>query len=315
MRSACFLGDTPAIQQVRRILLKVADAPFPVLLEGETGCGKYEAALLLHEKSRRADQPFIEIHCANLTETLFESALFGHERGAFTDAHDRQVGRVELAERGTVLFDEIDCLSAVGQGKLLRLVDRRCYERVGGRTTLTTAARLVFACNQNILDLVAQGEMRADLFERIGWLIVRIPPLRERVLDIPLLASLFLEEARVSYTLPRLRWGADALAMLSRHPWPGNIRELKSFVHVAAYLFSDQETISATHVESLLASRSAGSAARSDGTPTLAARRTSLERQVIVEALRHTSGNRAHAARLLNVSRRTLQMKIAKYGI
>jgi two-component system, NtrC family, response regulator AtoC len=315
MRTACFLGDTPAVQQVRRILVKVADAPFPVLIEGETGSGKYEAALLLHERSRRAQQPFAEIHCANLTETLFESTLFGHERGAFPDAHDRQTGRIELADRGTILFDEIDCLSNVCQAKLLRLVDRGSYERVGGRTTFTTSARMVFACNQSVLNLVQKGELRSDLFERIGWLIVRIPPLRERVHDIPLLASLFLEEAHVSYNLARLRWSNDALTTLARHTWPGNIRELKSFAHVAAYLFADQEVIRGTHVESLLASRTPNPATRNDAAASMTARRANLERQVIVEALRHTSGNRVHAARLLNISRRSLQTKISKYGI
>src|SRR5882724_10059247 len=148
-----FLGDSRAIHDLRRAAGRLGNAPFPIVIEGETGTGKFEFALLLHERSSRGYEPFIDVHCANLSETIFESTLFGHERGAFTDARERRIGRVEAAANGTLLFDEVDCLSELQQAKLLRFIDRRTYERVGGRDTLTSGAGLVFSTNRDLAQL------------------------------------------------------------------------------------------------------------------------------------------------------------------
>jgi DNA-binding NtrC family response regulator len=309
-----FVGESQAIHELRRTAARVADAPFPVLIEGETGTGKFELALLIHESSSRASEAFVDIHCANLSDTLFESTLFGHERGAFTDARDRRVGRVEVAAGGTILFDEVDCLSPVQQPRLLRFVDRRCYERVGGRETLTTNAAFLFTTNRSLSTLVSEGSFRSDLFFRIGWLVLRIPPLRDRPEDIALLAALLLEQSRTRLGLPRLRLTASALDLLRRQPWLGNVRELSAFIQVVAYLHSGEEAIDDEEVQDLLA--------RGDATigldPTdrgLVKLRTDAERQLIAGALRATAGNRARAAQLLKIGRRTLQAKIAKYGL
>src|SRR5262245_24545246 len=179
MKSA-FIGDTASIRELRRQALRFADAPFPILLQGETGTGKYELALLLPERSARTGEPFVAIHCANRSDALFESTVFGHERGAFTDARERRAGKIERARDGTILFDDIDCLTPQQQAKLLRLLDRRQYERVGGVETLTTPAAFLFASNRDIRALASAGEFRPDLFARIACLVLRIPPLRAR---------------------------------------------------------------------------------------------------------------------------------------
>lgn len=311
---ANFLGDGRALSELRRVATRLADFPYPLLITGETGCGKFELTLWIHENSSHASQPFVDVHCANLTETLFESLLFGHERGAFTDARERHAGRIEAAGCGTLLFDEIDCLDLRTQAKLLRFVDRRTYERVGGRETRRSTASLLFTTNRDLWQMVEAGLFRADLLARITWAVLRIPPLREHPEDITFLAGRFLEEARLQFGTRQLRWSADALHALQRCSWPGNIRELKSVVYVAAYLNGDNPVIDASTLTILLNGR-ANPALTPGAELSLADARGDVERDVIVEALRRTEGNRVHAARLLKIGRRTLQGKIAKYGL
>ncbi|HEX8407667.1 MAG TPA: sigma-54 dependent transcriptional regulator [Thermoanaerobaculia bacterium] len=313
-RRAAFTGDSRPIADLRRLATRLADFPFPILISGETGTGKYELARHIHEKSRRAGNPFIDVHCANLTPTLFEAELFGHERGAFTDARDQRTGRAELAGRGTLLFDEIDCLDPTLQAKLLRLVDHRLFERVGGRETLSCDAALIFTTNRDLWQMVAQGTFRADLLARISWSPLFIPALREHREDITFLAGMFLEEARARFNLPQVRWDTGALRLLCAHDWPGNVRELKSITYLAAYLH-EGNTIHAERVESLLAARHSAIGGGHNPALDLADARLQSERDVIAEALRRTDGNRVHAARMLNIGRRTLQGKIAKYGL
>lgn len=301
--------------ELRRMGARLANFPYPLLICGETGCGKYELAVWIHENSSRNAQPFVDVHCANLTETLFEAILFGHERGAFTDARERREGRVEVAGRGTVLFDEIDCVDPRTQPKLLRFVDRKTFERVGGRDTHKSPASLIFTTNRDLWQMVEDGSFRADLLARITWAVLRIPPLREHPEDITFLAGRFLEEARVQFGLKDVRWSADALRALQDYPWPGNIRELKSVVYVAAYLNGDNPVIDTASVTLLLNGRLRPAAAPAGLELSLAGARGDVERDLIAEALRRTDGNRVHAARLLKIGRRTLQGKILKYGL
>jgi len=311
-----FLGDGRAVAELRRVAARLSGFPYPLLVSGETGCGKFELALWIHESSPRALQPFVDVHCANLSDTLFESILFGHERGAFTDARERHAGRIETAGRGTLLFDEIDCLDLRAQAKLLRFVDRRTYERVGGRETNKSSASLIFTTNQDLWQMVEDGTFRSDLLARITWAVLRIPPLRDHPEDITFLAGRFLEEARCEFGTHPLRWSASALHLLQEYHWPGNIRELKSIVYVAAYLSGESNVIEAADLALLLNGRSHPSlTSTANGELSLAGARGDIERDVIVEALRRTEGNRVHAARLLKIARRTLQGKIAKYGL
>jgi Nif-specific regulatory protein len=301
--------------ELRRLGARLADFPYPLLITGETGVGKFELALWIHESSSRSNERFVDVHCANLTDTLFESILFGHERGAFTDARERHEGRVETAGRGTLLLDEIDCLDLHAQAKLLRFVDRRTFERVGGRETLRSPASLIFTTNQDLWQMVEDGAFRADLLARVTWAVLRIPPLRDHPEDITFLAGRFLEEARLKFGTRELRWSADALHILQEYPWPGNVRELKSVVYVAAYLQRDGPVIESSALAVLLNARPRSMTAPVRNELSLAGARGDVERDVIAEALRRTDGNRVHAARLLNIGRRTLQGKISKYGL
>jgi len=316
-QKSSFLGDSRAIRELRRTAARLADAPFPIVIEGETGTGKFELALLIHERSSRSSDPFLDIHCANLSDELFEATLFGNERGAFTDARQRRTGRVEAAGRGTLLFDEIDCLTLTQQAKMLRLVDRRRFERVGGVDALSTEAAFLFASNRDLRALAASGLFRYDLLARVSWLVLKIPPLRERTGDIALLATLLLEEIRSASGQPRVRWSVAAMDLLRGYSWPGNVRELKALVTVVSYLHADGDTIEELEVLDAL-SQTAGYATEAPAkqeTSSLVKLRTETERRVITAALRSTAGNRVQAAKLLKIGRRTLQMKIAKYGL
>jgi DNA-binding NtrC family response regulator len=314
IRKSSFLGESRAIHELRRLASRLANAAFPIVIEGETGTGKYELALLLHERSSRSREPFVDVHCANLDDVLFESTLFGHERGAFTDARERRVGRLDAARAGTVLFDEVDCLTPMQQAKLLRVIDRRAYERVGGTETLTTAAHFLFTSNRSLRQLASARDFRSDLLYRVSWFVLQIPPLRQRPEDIALLATLLLEETRSNDSLPRMHWSSGAMEALRAHPWMGNVRELKSAVQVVAYLHEDGESIGRSEVERILRATSefAITGHVSEGLFEL---RTDAERRLIADALKATEGNRVRAARLLKIGRRTLQVKIAKYGL
>jgi DNA-binding NtrC family response regulator len=309
-----FLGQSRAVHELRRLAARLADAPFPILIEGETGTGKYELAVLLHERSVRHTEPFVDIHCANLDDALFDATLFGHERGAFTDAKERRIGRLDAARAGTVLFDDVDCLTPTQQAKLLRVIDRRTFERVGGTDTLATPAHFVFSSNRSLREMAALGSFRSDLLYRVSSFVLHIPPLRHRPEDVALLATLMLEETRSNCSLPRMRWSSEAMDVLRAHPWPGNVRELKSAVQVIAYLHNGADAIDRSEVELGLTATSeiAGGRSAADGLFEL---RTDAERRLIAEALKTTDGNRAQAARLLKIGRRTLQVKIAKYGL
>ncbi len=317
-RRASFIGDSRPIADLRRLAARLADFPFPILISGETGTGKYELARHIHEKSSRAGNPFVDVHCANLTSTLFESELFGHERGAFTDARDQRAGRVELAGRGTLLFDEIDCLDLTLQAKLLRLVDHRLFERVGGRETLSCDAAMIFTTNRDLWQMVADGSFRADLLTRISWSPLYIPALREHPEDITFLAGMFLEEARARFNLPQVRWDTGALRLLCAHDWPGNVRELRNVLE-RAMIFAPAPRLDAADLVLLKTEDFGGDGAsgaadgyfrfRSGGTL------DDLEYEYIKHILTTRKASYADLAKLLGISKKTLWEKRKKYNL
>jgi two-component system, NtrC family, response regulator AtoC len=307
---------SPAMMEAQAVLARVGPSDCTLLLLGESGTGKEVAARSVHRSSPRAARPFVAMHCAALPDSLLESELFGYERGAFTGASARKPGRLELAEGGTVLLDEIGETSAATQVKLLRVLQEKTFERLGGVTTLRADVRFVAATHRDLAMMVREGQFREDLYYRLSVCPVRLPPLRERREDIVPLVEHFTEvhcqgRARVAF-------GPDALDVLRSHPWPGNVRQLQNFVE-RMVLLSDSPTIGRDAVVEALGGAACGSPATSgDGTPvdpSLDASLREAERDAVKKALERARGNRTQAARLLGVSRRTLYNKLAEYGL
>ena len=293
----------PTLAQLVDLAARNADAP--ILLQGETGTGKGFVARQIHERSTRADAPFVEINCASLSSTFFESELFGHERGAFTDARQAKRGLLEVAGVGTVFLDEIADMSIDVQPKLLKVIEEKTFRRLGGTATLRSDARVIVATHQPLLDAVAERRFRADLYYRLQVLTLTLPPLRERVSEIlPLAESALPRGATLS---------ADAKSELVSYAWPGNIRELKNTIWRAAIL-ADGRPIQPGHL--VLSTAASGrsvsaSPAPADVVPVTLER---AERQTIAAAMKSAAGNRTRAAQLLGVARSTLLEKLKKYG-
>jgi len=287
-----------------------AKSDISVLILGPTGSGKEVVARMIHELSRRASARFQAVNCAALPDTLFESEIFGYEKGAFTGAHDRKPGRLELAEGGTLFLDEIGDLSIVAQAKLLRVLEDRRFERLGGSKSIEVDFRLISATNRPLDLFVRDGRFREDLFYRVNAFAIRLPSLRERPADIPVLAQRFLERYCVSAGLPldARRFGRDAIDLLVAYPWPGNIRELESTVSRAA-LSAAGPVIRAQDIEFLHAM--SPETTPGDRLPTLA----EAERAHVQRVLESVRWNKKEAARILDVSRGTLYRKIAQYRL
>src|SRR5580698_5803979 len=230
------IGESPAMKETFEIVKQVAPTRATVLVGGESGTGKELIAKAIHQLSPRAKQPFVTVHCAALAPTLLESELFGHERGAFTGAHERRIGRFEQAQGGTLFLDEIGEIDATIQVKLLRFLGERTFERVGSNKTLTADVRLVAATNKNLEELVKTGKFREDLFFRLRVVEINLPPLRERASDIPLLAQKFLREFASENNKSLNDFTADALQLLMNYAWPGNVRELRTAIEHALVL-------------------------------------------------------------------------------
>jgi len=308
------IGKSPALQEIFEIVRQVAPSRATVLLTGESGTGKELIAKAIHQLSPRAKQPFVAVHCAALAPTLLESELFGHEKGAFTGAHERRIGRFEQAQGGTLFLDEIGEIDATLQVKLLRFLGERTFERVGSNKTLAADARLIAATNKNLEELVKAGTFREDLFFRLHVVEIHLPPLRERAGDIPLLAQSFLREfARENGKLVN-DFTADALEWLMNYPWPGNVRELRTAIEHAV-VFCRGEKISA---RDLPPSARSGGTGRLSETPL--SQRNDLtvqeaEKQLIIHALKETGGNRTLAAKKIGMSRRTFHRKLHTYHL
>jgi DNA-binding NtrC family response regulator len=307
------IGQSPAIQEVLEVVKQVAPTRATVLLLGESGTGKELIAKAIHQLSPRAKQPMVTVHCAALTPTLLESELFGHEKGAFTGAHERRVGRIEQAQGGTLFLDEIGEIDATIQVKLLRFLGERTFERVGSNKTLNADVRLIAATNKNLEELVKAGTFREDLFFRLRVVEVTLPPLRARMGDVPLLAQSFLREFAKENNKPVNEFTADALETLMSYHWPGNVRELRTAIEHAVVLCRG-EKISARDLPASVR----GGAAAADPQRALARNDltvTEAEKQLIIRALKETRGNRTLAAKKIGMSRRTLHRKLHTYGL
>src|SRR5579862_815032 len=288
-----------------------AKSDISVLILGPTGSGKEVVARMIHELSRRSTAKFQAVNCAALPDTLFESEIFGYEKGAFTGAHDRKPGRLEMADGGTLFLDEISDLSLIAQAKLLRVLEERRFERLGGNKSIAVDFRLISATNRPLEQFVRDGRFREDLYYRVNAFAIRLPSLRERQVDIPVLAQRFLARYCAAQGLPLDSKGfsREAIDALCSYPWPGNIRELESTVSRAA-LSAPGRSIRASDIEFLHATTSSAPAA-GDHLPSLA----DAERAHIVRVLEAVQWNKKEASRVLDISRGTLYRKIVDYQL
>jgi DNA-binding NtrC family response regulator len=304
-----WIAVDPASRRVLELAEKVVDASTTVLVTGESGTGKDQLARWIHERGARHDAPLLKIDCASLPSELVESELFGHERGAFTGAVTRKLGRLEMAQAGTIVLDEVAALAPGMQAKLLRVLEERKFERLGGNETLNMEARLMALTNTDLAKAVAVGRFREDLFFRLNVLSIVIPPLRERKADIPELASHFLTRLRPVHGHPDISFDAATLKYLESYEWPGNARELKNAIEHALVFAKGSELHPADFPEIVRA----GKKIRSD-----AGRLRSLEeieREAIQETLEVTHYKIGKAAAILGISRKTLLEKRKKYGL
>jgi len=307
------VGESPAMKEVFEVVQQVAPTPVTVLLQGESGTGKELVARAIHQLSPRSRQPLVTVHCAALSPTLLESELFGHEKGSFTGANERRIGRFEQAQGGTLFLDEIGEIDATLQIKLLRFLGERTFERVGSNKTLSADVRLIAATNKNLAELVKAGSFREDLYYRLRVMEILLPPLRERTSDIPLLAQTFLKEFSQTIGKEVKDFTGDALEALISYPWPGNVRELRSTLERAVVLCRT-DRISMRELPAALRSDTAAV------TPQRLLAQNNLtveeaEKQLIIRALKEANGNRTQAAVKIGMSRRTLHRKLHEYHL
>jgi two-component system response regulator AtoC len=309
------IGESPAMKEVLDIVQQVAPSRATVLLEGESGTGKELIAKVIHRLSPRAQQPMVTVHCAALSPALLESELFGHEKGAFTGAYERRIGRFEQAQGGTLFLDEIGEIDASTQIKLLRFLGERTFERVGSNKTLMADLRLIAATNKNLEQLVKQGAFREDLFFRLRVVEIRLPALRDRPEDVPLLAQNFLREFARENNKSVNAFTPDALDLLQRYSWPGNVRELRTAIEHAVVL-SRTDKITARDLPVQVRQPSMPVAAPSnDVLPHRNLTVEDAEKELIIRALKETNGNRTLAARKIGISRRSLHRKLHSYHL
>lgn len=324
-----FVGMSPAVREICRVLDKVADSPTTILISGESGTGKELVATAIHENSSRRERPFIKINCAAIPENLLESELFGHEKGAFTGAVASKPGRFELADGGTLFLDEIGEMPKELQVKLLRCLQEKEFERVGGLRVIRVDVRLIAATNKELQAEVNSGAFRQDLFYRLNVVPLRIPPLRERIEDIDVLVPYFI--ARFNKRLGRqiVDVTPAVLDALRAYQWPGNIRELENVIE-RSILLSDEDVLDVDDLPqnvreaagsagvastSALAGQSAPTGGSSSLKDVVKEHTRRVERHVIHQTLAETGGNVTKAAELLQISRKSLQMKMKEYGL
>ena len=309
--SARLVGRSKKFVEIGSILAKVAKGDTSILICGETGTGKSLLARFIHQSSNRKNGPWVEIDCSTLSDNLLESELFGHERGAFTGAFSSKPGKFELADRGTIFLDEIGNMSHTLQTKLLRVIQEREFERVGGIETLKTDVRIITAINKDLEKLVREGQFREDLYYRINVVSITIPPLREREEDIPLLAAHFVEKYSQKdgkKLIPAI--SDEALELLKKYSWPGNIRELENVIQLAV-LMTNSDVILPEHLPEIFRPK------EEVEPPDISVGMTleEMEIKLILKTLQHTNYNVTKSAKTLGISRRTLQNKFKKYRI
>ena len=310
-RPSNIIGNSRAMQEVYDLIAQVSRSEATVLIRGESGTGKELVAHAIHYNSLRAGKPLVKVNCAALPESVIESELFGHEKGAFTGAVSGRKGRFELADGGTLFLDEIGDLTAATQIKLLRVLQEREFERVGGSATIKVDVRLIAATNLELEQLIRGGRFRQDLYYRLHVFPVHLPPLRERKTDILLLADYFVEKySRKNHKNIR-RISTPAIDMLMAYHWPGNVRELENCIE-RAVLLSGDEVIHGHHLPPTLQTAEASGTAFSGALDNTL---NNVERELILDALKSTRGNMAKAARTLGVSERIMGLRVRKYDI
>ena len=301
------IGKNPAMQQIYSLIEDLADVPSTVLVTGETGTGKELVAQALHHRGSRCDGPFVKLNCSALAESLLESELFGHVRGAFTGALEDKVGRFERADGGTIFLDEIGDIPSGVQSRLLRVLQEKEFERVGSSMPVRVDVRIVAATNKDLRERMKRGLFRDDLFYRLNVMEIRLPPLRERKEDLPLLVEHFLKKFNERFQKEIVSVSSDVHKVFDEYPWPGNVRELEHALE-RAFITCGQPTITVDHLPAELMDfpEDESFAGKEKAVP---------DREAILAALRRTGGNKAKAARLLGFSRQTLYRKIEEYGI
>ena len=303
------MGESPAIKGVLEFIARAAGADATVLIRGETGTGKELVASAVHYSSARAGKPFVQLNCAAIPEYLLECELFGHEKGAFTGAVARKRGHFEIADGGTVFLDEIAELSLGCQAKVLRLIEEKKFERVGGTESIRVDVRIIAATNKDLRAAVEEGKFREDLYWRLDVLHIEIPPLRERREDIPLLAEYFLEKlGAVHGTRPRLT--PEAREALIEYGWPGNVRQLKNVIENAV-IMSSGEVLGVDDLRLIDFTRRSDGAGADRWRPVSLAE---LEKEHILKVLEYTKGNKKRAAEILGIERCTLYARLKAYG-
>jgi two-component system response regulator AtoC len=305
------IGDSPAVSAAKSLLVRIAASPATtVLLTGETGTGKDLAAKAIHYNSDRASKPFVNITCSALPEQLLESELFGHERGAFTDARQQKRGLLETADGGTVFLDEIGEMTPGLQAKLLRFLEERTFKRVGGLADIRVDVRVVAATNRDLEEQVKAGRFREDLFYRLQVMPVVLPPVRERVGDIPLLVKHFIERYNREFRKQVRGLLPEAQALVNHYRWPGNVRELRNAIE-RAMLLADRAWLGAEDFATL--SRNTSSA--TFRLPPEGVNLEEVERQLLAQALERAGGNQTQAGHLLGINRDQVRYRIEKFGI
>ncbi len=309
-RFGMLVGRSPAMRRVFEQIKLVAPTRATVLITGESGTGKELVARAIHANSDRATRPFIPVNCPAIPETLLESELFGHEKGAFTGAVSRKQGLFQAAEGGTLFVDEVSELPLGAQAKLLRAIETRRIMPVGSTREIPVDVRLVAATNRNLQERVAEGKFREDLYYRLKVAEIFLPPLRERVEDIPLLAYHFLQEIAKDANRPVRDISPEAMEVLKRYPWPGNVRELRNTLE-GVIVFCNKEVIDVQDLPPHIRSSQPSNASLFQPGMTI----EEMEKEAIRRTLEHTGGKRSEAAKLLGISVRTLQRKIKEYDL
>lgn len=305
------VGSSTKMRQVFDMIENAAGSNAPVIIYGESGTGKELVSRAIHDIGLRRDQPFVKVNCASLTESLLESELFGHVRGAYTGAYKDRIGRFEMANLGDIFLDEIGDLPIPTQTKLLRALEEKVIERVGSSRPIATDVRIISATNKDLLQLVEQGDYRKDFYFRINVIPIFLPPLRERVVDIPLLAERFFQKMRLKNGKNIAGISPETMEILVNHSWPGNVRELKGAFEYA-FVTCHEEMIQPGHLpETILRPKAATRPPAKKNAFNL----QEIEKQELLEVLERTGGNQSKAAEILGVSRVTIWNRMKRYGI
>lgn len=305
-----FVGKSKVMKDVQRLIEQVAPSDVTVLIQGESGTGKEMVARAIHEKSRRKEGPFVAVNCAALPETMIESELFGHVRGAFTGAISEKPGRFELARGGVLFLDEIGDLSRLGQADLLRVLEDGVFRPIGSKSVVRANARIVAATNKELENECAQGTFREDLLYRLNVITISLPPLRERPEDIPPLVEMFRRHFAAKHGRRGKEFDPSAIERLQAFNWPGNVRQLRNTVE-RLVLTSPRNQIEAADLPGFVN----GNPVRSLSLPLAGMTLAQVERELILQTLKQTCGNRTQAAELLGISRRSLQYKLRELAL